>query len=80
LNIAIFIVRFWDMFQFNPTKEELSLEIEKGSLNQGDVDIFNWKSSQEIINLTKYSNPISTGMIFLYKIEGNIRYTSVLKI
>jgi hypothetical protein len=44
------------------------------------VDIYNWKSFQEIINLTKYSNPISTGMVFSYKIEEKLRFTAVLKI
>jgi hypothetical protein len=77
LQTAVYIVRFWNRFRFNPTASELRAEV--GNLNTGDVDVYSWASFDNVINLTNHSNP-DPGMVFAYKVNGNARYTALLPI
>jgi len=79
LQTAIYIVRFWNMFRYNPTSEELQHTVQDNKLTEGDVDVYSWVSFDTVTNLTNYTSPIS-GMIFAYKIDAQARYTALLPI
>ena len=78
LDVAVFIVRFWDKYKFNPTNTELIEAIESNNINDGNVEIYSWKNFQTYKNLTNYISPISTGFIFAYKVDNIPRYTAVM--
>jgi len=79
LNVAIYVVRFWNLHKYNPTAEELLQAIRHNSLEQGNVDVYNWVNYQNITNLTNYTDPIS-GLVAGYKVENIARYTAIMKV
>lgn len=79
LQLAIYIVRFWNVYNYNPTPNELLQAIQKNMIDQGNVDVYNWVNYQNLTNLTNYSDPIP-GLVAGYKIEGVARYTSIMKV
>lgn len=79
LHLAIYIVRFWNLYKYNPTADELLRAVRQKELEQGNVDVYSWVSYQNLTNLTNYLNP-APGFVAGYKIENNVRYTAVMKL
>lgn len=79
LQLAIYVVRFWNLYKFNGNKDELLEAILENKLETGDVDVYNWISYQNLTNLTNYSDPLP-GFVAGYKIENVSRYTAIMKV
>jgi hypothetical protein len=79
LNTAIFIVRFWNKFRYNPTSAELERSVKANELASGDVDVYSWVSFDNVTNLTNHTTP-QPGMVFAYKVDAVARFTALLPI
>jgi len=79
LQLAVYIVRFWNLYNYNPISIELLQAIQQNKLEQGNVDVYNWVDYQNLTNLTNYPDPIS-GFVAGYKIENVARYTAIMKV
>jgi hypothetical protein len=79
LHVAIYIVRFWNLYKYNPVANELAQAIQQSALESGDVDVYNWVDYKNLTNLTNYSDPIH-GFVAGYKIEKTARYTAIMKL
>jgi hypothetical protein len=79
LHVSIYIVRFWNLYKYNPTAAELLQAVQQNELEQGNVDVYSWIDYQNLTNLTNYSNP-SPGFVAGYKIEDVVRYTAIMKL
>lgn len=79
LQLAIYVVRFWNMYKYNPDTQDLSQAILENRIEVGNVDVYNWISYQNLTNLTNYSDPIP-GLVAAYKLENVARYTAIMKV
>lgn len=79
LHLAIYIVRFWNLYKFNPTTDELLQAVRQKALEEGNIDVYSWVSYQNLTNLTNYLNP-APGLVAGYKIENVVRYTAIMKL
>lgn len=76
---AIYIVRFWNLFRYNPTSTELKRAVQANELDSGDVDVYSWVSFNNVNNLTNHTTPLP-GMVLAYKVDSQARYTAILPI
>jgi hypothetical protein len=79
LHVAIYIVRFWNLYKYNPTANELLQAVRQKVLEEGNIDVYSWVSYQNLTNLTNYLNP-APGLVAGYKIENVVRYTAIMKL
>jgi hypothetical protein len=79
LQVATYIVRFWNLYKYNPIENELLQAIQHSKIEQGNVDVYSWIDYKNLTNLTNYTDPIP-GFVAGYKIENMVRYTAIMKL
>jgi len=76
LEIAIKLVKFWNQFGFNVTKD---ISLEDYQLTNQPVDVYTFRTNENVSNLTNHPNPLP-GLVVGYLVKGEPAYTALMPI
>lgn len=75
LVVATELVKFWDRFGYNGYIDSAI----GGEELRGDVDVYSYMNTEEIVNITGYKNALS-GMVLGYMVNGEALYTALMSL
>jgi hypothetical protein len=76
LGTAIKLVKFWNQFGFNATKD---ISLEEYKLTDQPVDVYTFRTNEHVSNLTNHHNPLP-GLVVGYLVKGEPVYTALMPI